>query len=73
MKRINYDIQKCIHASNYTFIRCGERTLDSTMDYWGNIRFASKTYEEDIVPVVPDEQRSALEYVDRIYSDQIDG
>jgi hypothetical protein len=64
MKRINYDIQKCIHASNYTFIRCGERTLDSTMDYWGNIRFASKTYEEDIVPVVPDEQRSALEYVD---------
>ncbi|VDI16459.1 Hypothetical predicted protein [Mytilus galloprovincialis] len=64
MKRINYDIQKCIQASNYTFIRCGERSLDNTQEYWGNIRFAPKNYEITEVQVVPEDQRSKLEYVD---------
>ncbi|KAK3092533.1 hypothetical protein FSP39_004063 [Pinctada imbricata] len=64
MKRINYNIQSCIQAANYTFIRCGKRNLPSPYQYWGNIRLAPSTYEEDIVPFVADELKSALEYID---------
>ncbi|XP_021367968.1 protein bark beetle-like isoform X3 [Mizuhopecten yessoensis] len=64
MKRVNYDIQKCIQAANYTYIRCGRRNLDFGYQYWGNIRIAPPTYEEEIKPVIKLEDRSVLEYID---------
>lgn len=64
MKRVNYDIQKCIQASNYTYIRCGHRNLDSRYQYWGNVRISPPSYEEEIQPIIKFEDRSALEYID---------
>lgn len=64
MKRINYNIKSCIFAANYTFIRCGKRNLPSPYDYWGNIRFARPTYEEEINSFIRDRDRSRLQYVD---------
>ena len=64
MRRINYNIQSCIQAANYTFIRCGKRNIDAPYQYWGNIRLGPPSYEEDIVPFVQDEDRSVLQYVD---------
>ena len=64
MKRINYNIKSCIFAANYTYIRCGERNLPPTMDYWGNIRFAPANYEEELNPFIRDKDRSRLQYVD---------
>ncbi|XP_033735968.1 LOW QUALITY PROTEIN: protein bark beetle-like [Pecten maximus] len=64
MKRVNYDIQKCIQASNYTYIRCGNRNLDLGYQYWGNIRISPPSYEEDIKPMIKFEDRSVLEYID---------
>lgn len=63
-KRINYKIQDCIQAANYTFIRCGKRNLDSKFSYWGNIRIASPTYEEDATRYIQDKDRSILENID---------
>lgn len=64
LKRINYQILPCIEASNYTFIRCAERNLPSDMEYWGNIRFAPSTFEENLNEYMRNEDRSLLENVD---------
>ena len=68
MKRLNYNIKPCIFAANYTFIRCGPRNLPSTpqniVDYWGNIRFAQPSYEEEILEFIREDDKSRLQYVD---------
>ena len=68
MKRLNYNIKPCIFAANYTFIRCGPRNLHSSpgkvVDYWGNIRFAQPSHEEEILDFIREEDRSRLQYVD---------
>ena len=63
-KRINYKIQDCIQGANYTYIRCGKRNLDSKLSYWGNIRIASPSFEEDTARFIQDQQRSLLENLD---------
>lgn len=61
--RYNYNMHQCIQAANYTFITCGERNLKD-QEYWGNIRFARETYEEQSLESDLGRQESIMEYVD---------
>ena len=62
--RYNYNMQQCIKAANYTFIVCGERNLDPGMEYWGNVRFAPQSYQEQPLEDDIGRQESVLQYVD---------
>nr|KAG5700697.1 hypothetical protein BaRGS_029062 [Batillaria attramentaria] len=62
--RYNYNMQQCIKAANYTFIVCGERNLDPGQEYWGNLRFAAKSYQEQPLEEDIGRQESILEYID---------
>ena len=62
--RYNYNMQQCIRAANYTFIVCGDRNLDPGMEYWGNVRFAPKSYQEQPLEDDIGRQESVLQYVD---------
>ncbi|XP_076442507.1 protein bark beetle-like [Babylonia areolata] len=62
--RYNYNMQQCIQAANYTFITCGERNLEAGQKYWGNVRFASQSYQEQPLEDDIGRQESVLEYVD---------
>ena len=73
VKRINYDIQTCIRNANYTYIRCGARTLEDKYEYWGNVRIGPRTYEQEIVPNVKLDDKSVLEYVDIIGAGMLHG
>ncbi|CAG5132059.1 unnamed protein product, partial [Candidula unifasciata] len=62
--RYNYNLLDCVYAANYTFITCGDRNLDSNLQYWGNIRFAMDSYEEQPLEKDIGIDRSSLTYVD---------
>lgn len=64
VKRYNYNLQSCIYAANYTFITCGDRNLDQNQEYWGNIRFASNSYEEKPLAADIGKDQSIMTYVD---------
>lgn len=36
---------ECKWDSNFVFIHCGSRNLDSRLDYWGGIRFSNSEFE----------------------------
>ncbi|XP_067681580.1 protein bark beetle-like [Haliotis asinina] len=63
-KRYNYNLLPCIYAANYTFITCGPRNLESDVDYWGNIRFATDSYQEKFTLDQTFYQDSYVEYMD---------
>ena len=62
--RYNYNMQHCIRAANYTFIVCGERNLEHNQEYWGNVRFAPRSYQEQPLEDDIGRQESIMEYVD---------
>lgn len=62
--RYNYNMQQCIKAANYTFIVCGDRNLEQGQEYWGNIRFAGKTFQEQALEDDIGRKESILQYVD---------
>ena len=62
--RYNYNMQQCIRGANYTFIQCGERNLDPGVEYWGNVRFAPKSYQEQPLEDDIGRQESIMQYVD---------
>ncbi|KAK6181325.1 hypothetical protein SNE40_009204 [Patella caerulea] len=64
MKRYNYNLLPCIYAANYTFVRCGERNLEEGTEYWGNIRFSTPGYQEEIQRVMQEREESIMQYVD---------
>ena len=63
-RRHNYNLLPCVQAGNYTFVVCGERNLERRLNYWGNIRFATPSYQEHSLGNDISWQDSILEYVD---------
>ncbi|XP_012945265.1 protein bark beetle [Aplysia californica] len=62
--RYNYNLLPCIFAANYTFITCGDRNLEPELQYWGNIRFAKKSFEEQPLEADIGKDQSIMSYVD---------
>lgn len=71
--RYNYNLLDCVYAANYTFITCGERNLDPALQYWGNIRFAMDSYEEQPLTADIGVDRSSLTYVDIVGAGMLHG
>lgn len=71
--RYNYNLLDCVYAANYTFITCGERNLDPALQYWGNIRFAMDSYEEQPLAADIGVDRSSLTYVDIVGAGMLHG
>lgn len=72
-RRYNYNLQDCVRAANYTFIVCGERNLEPGQEYWGNIRFAPQSYQEQPLEADIGRRESVLEYVDVIGAGMLHG
>ncbi|CAL1535561.1 unnamed protein product [Lymnaea stagnalis] len=62
--RYNYNLLPCVYAANYTFITCGDRNLEPHLDYWGNIRFATDSFEEKPLESDIGIDRSSMTYLD---------
>lgn len=60
-QQMNYNLVLCAATQQYVFVRCGKRNLPPKFDYWGNIRFAYRSYEK---PSGPSTAISSLLYVD---------
>ena len=58
--RINDNVLSCMEKREYVFVKCGERNLAENYDYWGNIRFSTPEFEDNVIGV----GYSVLDYVD---------
>ena len=58
--RINDNLLRCMEKREYVFVKCGDRNLADNFEYWGNIRFSTPEFEDNVIGV----GYSVLDYVD---------